>query len=305
MTVSVQRQPPLYKVAKRHLSVDGGPQTVILAPWSLQATLVAEQPFGGGQLGQQQHYGRGGGTPNVNQLWNEWKHFHPLMHDSDDDIKENMGYVDEFETERQERARAAALPRMLQVEIDGVRMYYPTCYIAVVADEDLSRRQPPSGVANAAQAPSTSTAAGGSVKRRASTAETNDSVNEPQRRSVLHARCVNGARVVQLAVEESCLASSSSMYRRRASQSPANELPNMNNDDDQRWNIVDCTKQREKCPCKACSGAAVEAVMPQTAVTAAPPPTPPIMSKGAHKFAPPNSFVKHGKMARLEERLQC
>lgn len=70
----------------------------------------------------------------VYRYWTEWSQFYPVL--GADDNTENLGYVDPVEKERQERAKAAALPKMVLVEVADVRMFYPTCYVAVVGSED-------------------------------------------------------------------------------------------------------------------------------------------------------------------------
>lgn len=42
-TVSVQRQPTLFRLSRRHLDL-GKKQSVILGPWSMRAVLLPEQP---------------------------------------------------------------------------------------------------------------------------------------------------------------------------------------------------------------------------------------------------------------------
>lgn len=42
-TVSVQRQPTLFRLSRRHLDL-GKKQPVILGPWSMRAVLLPEQP---------------------------------------------------------------------------------------------------------------------------------------------------------------------------------------------------------------------------------------------------------------------
>lgn len=42
-TVSIQRQPTLFRLSRRHLDL-GKKQSVILGPWSMRALLLPEQP---------------------------------------------------------------------------------------------------------------------------------------------------------------------------------------------------------------------------------------------------------------------
>lgn len=59
----------------------------------------------------------------VTQLWNDWKKFQALPFDEDDES--TMESNEDF----------GSIPNMVLVEVDGVRMFYPSCYVGILADQ--------------------------------------------------------------------------------------------------------------------------------------------------------------------------
>ncbi|VDK47658.1 unnamed protein product [Anisakis simplex] len=76
-SVSVQRQPTIYKLTKQHLN-NHKKQPIILGPWSIRAFLIAEQPFivnnsyGNGGMNSGNNYGGGAMNLGVNMDANQF-----------------------------------------------------------------------------------------------------------------------------------------------------------------------------------------------------------------------------------------
>lgn len=172
MTVTIQRQPSLLKLSNAHFS-NSKKQPVLLGPWSLRAFLLPNQPlavsalqleaskdqrsFGEGSLASSLNYGsifdsHEKSSSNKSSLsnmsfkeiqaaitkqWNDWKKFQALPVDGTEDIAED--FVPDSSGNANRR-----VPKMVLVEIDGVKMFYPSCFVAVLVEEDLSHKKPPS-----------------------------------------------------------------------------------------------------------------------------------------------------------------
>ncbi|VDO99801.1 unnamed protein product [Soboliphyme baturini] len=138
VSVSVQRQPPLYRLSRQHLTCKNGLLPVMLAPWCLNGVLKADADV------------KCDVDCQTEKLWREWSQFFPLPNT---DATENMGYIDPVEKEQQDKQKAMSLPKMVDVLIGGVKMKYPSIFIAVADDEtnledDQGRMRSESGVSN-------------------------------------------------------------------------------------------------------------------------------------------------------------
>ncbi|CAG9533297.1 unnamed protein product [Cercopithifilaria johnstoni] len=164
-TVSVQRQPTLFRLSRRHLDL-GKKQPVILGPWSMRAVLLPEQPrivdSTTSVLQQQpptpqcasyssnyreplssvvQHDGAGTISKTaVDKLWSEWLQFFCLIVNVERNLSsaDTVGYVGFTESTSPAKS---SLPKMVLVDVDGVNMWYPSSLIVVQASDDLLMRQ--------------------------------------------------------------------------------------------------------------------------------------------------------------------
>lgn len=70
----------------------------------------------------------------VNQNWEEWKSIMtlPLDLNSTDDEEEDG---EDRENERKRASATEKLPKFVLIEIDGVRLFYPSCLVGIVAQE--------------------------------------------------------------------------------------------------------------------------------------------------------------------------
>uniref|UniRef100_A0A1I7X145 Mediator of RNA polymerase II transcription subunit 13 n=1 Tax=Heterorhabditis bacteriophora TaxID=37862 RepID=A0A1I7X145_HETBA len=110
MTLNAQRQPPLLRLAKRHLDC-GRRVQVVVGPWSLRAVLLP----GDTDAGRNQ--------ASADRQWEEWKEFVALGHDPED---------------LDDESREEGVPRMVTLELDGIRMLYPSCYVCVTMEDDAA-----------------------------------------------------------------------------------------------------------------------------------------------------------------------
>ncbi|PAV60821.1 hypothetical protein WR25_14684 isoform Q [Diploscapter pachys] len=106
MTINAQRQPTLIRINKMHVNC-GRRVPVLLAPWSLKGTLLPLTEKANMKMDEHNEY-------------KEWNKFIPL------EISQLEG---DLQTDED-------MPRMVAVEIDSIRMFYPSCLICVTLDED-------------------------------------------------------------------------------------------------------------------------------------------------------------------------
>ncbi|KAK6732946.1 hypothetical protein RB195_016991 [Necator americanus] len=208
MTVNAQRQPPLLRLSKRHLEC-GKRVQVVVGPWSLRAVLLPRET----EVGRNQ--------PSAEKQWEEWKEFVPSLAQDIDDADDE--------------ARDEGVPRMVPVEIDGIRMLYPSCYVCVTMEDD---------------------AASCSKDEPVAPSMTPDELIAPDngRRNQLLVSNANGHSYLQGVLQNAYLTPS------RAQPAPA-PPPQVGpfqapfppqSDDDTRWNFIDPSKN-DSCSCDNCT----------------------------------------------------
>lgn len=206
MTVNAQRQPPLLRLSKRHLEC-GRRVQVVVGPWSLHAVLL---PMGT-EVGRNQ--------PSAEKQWEEWREFvAPLVRDIDEPEEESL---------------EDGIPRMVPVEIDGIRMLYPSCYVCVTMEDDAAclKEEP--------EAP----------------AMTPDELITPDngRRNQLLVSNANGHSYMQGVLQNAYLAPSKPQAIVPPPQVGPFQAPfPPQSDDDTRWNFVDLSKS-DSCSCDNCT----------------------------------------------------
>ncbi|CAI4223150.1 unnamed protein product [Auanema sp. JU1783] len=104
MTLNFQRQPTLLALSKRHFSQTEKVQ-VVLSPWSLRGFLV---PTGDADYSKIQ--------ASTQRQWNEWEEYVPLRENNKTEVN--------------------PVPKMVVVEVDEVRMLYPTSLIGITLKDD-------------------------------------------------------------------------------------------------------------------------------------------------------------------------
>ncbi|KAM3719730.1 Mediator of RNA polymerase II transcription subunit [Dirofilaria immitis] len=257
-TVSVQRQPTLFRLSRRHLDL-GKKQPVILGPWSMRAVLLPEQPRivdSSAPLLQQQSLTphRGSFTSSttpfssnyrtiskaaVDKLWSEWLQFFCLIVNVERNLSsaDTVGYVGY--TENASSAKSS-LPKMVLVDVDGVHMWYPSSLIVVQATDDLLMRQNEkatnddgSDIFNSRNNTSSFTAqtppaTGGharlrstpSFRKRKKRLSECDAEPTTERHNAMYGTIVNGARAAQRFFEESFIAPANNR-RKENTESPS------------------------------------------------------------------------------------
>nr|CDJ81489.1 Mediator complex domain containing protein [Haemonchus contortus] len=206
MTVNAQRQPPLLRLSKRHLE-SGQRVQVVVGPWSLHAVLLPR----GSEVGRNQ--------PSAEKQWEEWREFvAPLVRDIDDTEEENQ---------------EEGIPRMVPVEIDGIRMLYPSCYVCVTMDDDAACSKDEPSVP----------------------AMTPDELIAPDngRRNQLLVSNANGHSYMQGVLQNAYLAPSRPQPPVPPPQVGPFQAPfPPPSDDETRWNFVDLSKS-DSCSCDNCT----------------------------------------------------
>uniref|UniRef100_A0A915CHH7 Mediator of RNA polymerase II transcription subunit 13 n=1 Tax=Parascaris univalens TaxID=6257 RepID=A0A915CHH7_PARUN len=211
----------------------------------------------------------------VDKLWTEWLQFFALPYTEKtarDDLMENMGYIGANDKEQIDRSD---MPKMVMVDVDGVRMWYPSALIVVQASDDLllrreegesSEEELENLAARVHVTHSSNTSAMRAAtpislrKRQRKHRETELDGPNGERRNMMYNTMVNGARAAQRFFEEACMLPSSAR-RRESMESPASSglgllISGGNNDDDTRWNLTDGMRRKERehehCSCRQC-----------------------------------------------------
>ncbi|KAJ1346251.1 Let-19p [Parelaphostrongylus tenuis] len=207
MTVNAQRQPPLLRLCKRHVE-SGHRVQVVVGPWSLRAVLLPADT----EIGRNQS--------SAEKQWEEWKEFVASLAENVDDIDEE--------------SREKGVPRMVPIEIDGIRMLYPSCYVCVTMEDDASC----------------------SKDEQPAPAMTPDELitTDNGRRNQLLVSNVNGHSYMQGVLQNSFLVASrpqpSPIPPPQAGPFQAPFPPH--SDDDTRWSFVDPSKN-DSCACDICT----------------------------------------------------
>lgn len=85
----------------------------------------------------------------VTKQWNDWKKFQALPLDDLDSTTTSPIKSMDGDKLRSSRAGGksssdSVVPKMVLVEIDGVRMFYPSCFVGILADELIAENRRPS-----------------------------------------------------------------------------------------------------------------------------------------------------------------
>lgn len=67
----------------------------------------------------------------ISKQWNDWKKFQAFPVDDDEETGSDLLDSD----------TNLSIPKMVLVEVDGVRMFYPSCYIGILADQMIFDRK--------------------------------------------------------------------------------------------------------------------------------------------------------------------
>ncbi|KJH46449.1 hypothetical protein DICVIV_07479 [Dictyocaulus viviparus] len=181
---------------------------VVVGPWSLRAVLLPADT----EVGRHQ--------ASAEKQWEEWREFvASLASDVDYNEEEN---------------REEGVPRMVPVEIDGIRMLYPSCYVCVTMEDDAACFK----------------------EETIAPPMTPDEliVNENGRRNQLLVSNVNGHSYMQGVLQNAFLAPS----RPPPSPVPPTQVGPFQapfppqSEDDTRWNFVDPSKN-DSCTCDICT----------------------------------------------------
>lgn len=105
----LQRQPPLFRLTRKHLDLRC-PIPVIIGPWSLRGILIGTDSS---MLRSQ---------PPMEQQWEEWKYFWNLSLD-----------------EETEDSKEEGVPLMVVVEVDGFKMLHPSSLVCIALADDPLR----------------------------------------------------------------------------------------------------------------------------------------------------------------------
>ncbi|VDM24386.1 unnamed protein product [Toxocara canis] len=340
-SVSIQRQPTLFRLSRRHLD-RGKRQPVILGPWSLRAHLIPDQPrivsvpappphhpfandgfatmnlnnpnvsslgVNGSSIGAS-HCEPTFGTSHqqsaipcsssssanmsgmnamnandnrdtipretVDKLWKEWLQFFALPNtekSKDEIMMENVGYMEA--NDKEQVVSSNDMPKMVLVDVDGVRMWYPSSLIVIQASDDLllrseegqSSEEELENITTSIRVASPSGASGMRAptpillrKRQRKHRETELDGPNGERRNMMYSTMVNGARAAQRFFEEACILPSNAR-RRESMESPAPSglgllISGGSTDDDTRWNLTDGMRRKEReyehCSCRQC-----------------------------------------------------
>uniref|UniRef100_A0A915DHG8 Mediator of RNA polymerase II transcription subunit 13 n=1 Tax=Ditylenchus dipsaci TaxID=166011 RepID=A0A915DHG8_9BILA len=228
----------------------------------------------------------------VNQQWNDWKRFHALPLEADTNEEpatgnnENTNPSDTSANGKNRKSSSAApsnhpnpaqsLPKMVLVEIDGVRMFYPTCFVGMLAEEMVLETSPirstkssdtPTGmpnfcaedheveeILNSSNMSSSSRLHNSPTKRILGM--NNQNTVPPQLRH--WKRTFTGVRAAQRSFEDGCLSIISGNNPPTSCTTlalPSNDQPQQqmeNTQMDVRWNFFDYLR-KEYCYCKMCS----------------------------------------------------
>ncbi|KAI6225150.1 Mediator of RNA polymerase II transcription subunit 13 [Aphelenchoides fujianensis] len=158
--IKSQAQPPILRLAAKHLRC-AKPQAVILGPWSLRAVLLPNQPLrqlqnlNNSAASNSSHNssgfsaldaGFGQQTPEevqqaIQQSWDEWKRIITLPVDlqSEDEEateeRENASRSKRRADDENAAAKGGQVPKFVLVEVDGIKMFYPSCFVGIVAPD--------------------------------------------------------------------------------------------------------------------------------------------------------------------------
>ncbi|KAI6194899.1 Mediator of RNA polymerase II transcription subunit 13 [Aphelenchoides besseyi] len=163
--IKSQLQQPILRLSAKHLR-STEKQTVILGPWSLKAVLLPNQPLrqlqnlNGSNVSNSSvnssgfsllDAGLGQQTPEevqqaIQQSWDEWRRVItlPTNIQSDDEETEERENISRSKRRIDDensngptatKKKKNTIPKFVLVEVDGIKMFYPSCYVGIVASD--------------------------------------------------------------------------------------------------------------------------------------------------------------------------
>ncbi|KAI6202630.1 Mediator of RNA polymerase II transcription subunit 13 [Aphelenchoides fujianensis] len=141
--IKSQAQPPILRLTAKHLRCPK-PQAVILGPWSLRAVLLPNQPLR--QLQNLNNSAASNSSHNFERLLRCWTRAsasrHPKRcsrrsssHEEASEERENASRSKRRADDENAGAKGGQVPKFVLVEVDGIKMFYPSCFVGIVAPD--------------------------------------------------------------------------------------------------------------------------------------------------------------------------